>query len=370
MLIDMKKILIVIGDAGGGHIACANAIKSALLRKDSSLEISTVDLFKLSKFTQNYDYFYYLVSRYRLVEKIFNIGYWLINSSRVFSSISSFFNTVFLVKPSLKYIKGYNPDLIICNNGPTAKVLHLCRKKLDFKYVITVPDLLSVSRWWADSRADLIFCPTLEVENILMGYCKGCKCISPYYPLRHIKEYTKREIEQLKRDIFSEYSFKENIPTILITGCGLATREIVKNLISFIKFSGYQFIILTGRDERLKKDLLSKFEGMGNVVVNGYTNSILDLFAVSDLVIAKPGPATLLEIERVGKKAIFTRPVGYQEWGNVDYLLKNPNFRYVGSKYSLMEKEIGGLLGKQVQPYVSPIKGSDELVEYMFKYLS
>lgn len=364
----MKKILIAIGDAGGGHIACANAIKSALLRKDSCLDIEIVDIFKLSKFTQNYDYFYYLVSRYRLVEKLFNIGYWLIDRSGVVNRIAIFFNTVYLVKPTLKMLKEKDPDLVICNNAPVATVLSKCKEKYDFRYVITVPDLLSVSRWWADINSDLIFCPIPEVEEILSKYCSKCKYISGYYPLRRIKKYSEEEVVKLKREIFTEYSFKENIPTILITGCGLATREIVKNLISFVKSSGYQFIILTGRDEGLKSDLSEIFKCCSNVVVKGYTSNILDLFAISDLVIAKPGPATLLEIEKMGKKAIFTRPVGYQEWGNVDYLLRNPNFVYVGNKYALMEKEIGGLLSKKVQPYISPIKGSDELVEYMFKH--
>ncbi len=363
----MKRILIAIGDAGGGHIACAKAIKDAFLRKDSSLEIEIVDIFKLSKFTQNYDYFYYLVSRYRLVEKLFNIGYWLIDRSWVISKISIFLNTVYLVKPTLNMLREKKPDLVICNNAPVATVLSKCRNRLDFKYVITIPDLLSVSRWWADINADLIFCPLPEVEEILGKYCNRCKYVSGYYPLRKINEYKEEEISHLKRKIFNEYSFKSDIPTILITGCGLATREIVENLIHFVKSSGYQFIILTGRDEGLKSSLSEVFRGCSNVVVNGYTSSILNLFAISDLIIAKPGPATLLEIEKMRKKAIFTRPVGYQEWGNVEYLLRNPNFVYVGNKYDLIQSSIKELLKKEIGEYESPILDSDGIVEYLFK---
>ncbi|MFA5623299.1 MAG: hypothetical protein WC981_03665, partial [Candidatus Dojkabacteria bacterium] len=83
--------------------------------------------------------------------------------------------------------------------------------------------------------------------------------------------------------------------------------------------------------------------------------------------IAKPGPATLLEIERLGKKAIFTRPVGYQEWGNVEYLLQNPNFIYIGNEYNLIEGEIKELLEKEIGEYESPILDSDAIVEYLFK---
>lgn len=363
----MKKILIVIGDAGGGHIACAKAIESALYKREKDLDVRRVDLFKLSKITRNYDFFYYLVSRFRLVEKIYNIGYWMINGSYIFSEVASFFTTSYLYRPTLKYLKEFNPDIVICNNGPTARVLSRCKKILGFKYVITVPDLLSVSRWWADKEADIIFCPTKEVEDILKGYCPECKCVSPFYPLREVVRYSKEEIDTKRRKLFKEFSFKEDIATILITGCGLATRDIVKDLMYFMKSKDHQFIILTGKDDRLNRRLTERFLYESNVVVKGYTTSILDLFAVSDLIIAKPGPATLLEIERLGKKAIFTRPIGYQEWGNVEYLLQNPNFIYVGEDLELIEEEIKVLLEKEIGGYESPILDSNSIIEYLFK---
>lgn len=189
----------------------------------------------------------------------------------------------------------------------------------------------------------------------------------PFYPLREVVRYSKEEIDTKRRKLFKEFSFKEDIATILITGCGLATRDIVKDLMYFMKSKDHQFIILTGKDDRLNRRLTERFLYESNVVVKGYTTSILDLFAVSDLIIAKPGPATLLEIERLGKKAIFTRPIGYQEWGNVEYLLQNPNFIYVGEDLELIEEEIKVLLEKEIGGYESPILDSNSIIEYLFK---
>lgn len=363
----MKKILIVIGNAGGGHIACANAIENALYKKEKDLKVETVDLFKLSKFTQNYDFFYYLVSRFRVVESIFNLGYWMINRSYIFSEIASFFSTAYLYRPTLKFLKEFNPDIVICNNGPTARVLSKCKKVLDFKYVITVPDLLSVSRWWADSRADLIFSPTIEAEKKLREFCEDCNIVSSYYPLREVPIYTKEMIARIKGVVFKEYGFNIKKKTILITGCGMGTGNIVQGLIGYIWKHDYQFIIMVGRDKLLEKTLRMMLKGYSKVAIQGYTNSILDLFAISDVIIAKPGPATILEIEKVGKKAIFTRPVGYQEWGNVEYLLKNPNFRYVERKYNQRPELIEELMSEKTKKHQSPIKDSSAIVEYLFK---
>ncbi|MGI6423117.1 MAG: MGDG synthase family glycosyltransferase [Candidatus Dojkabacteria bacterium] len=362
----MKKVMIAIGNAGGGHIACANAVKDALLKRDSSLDVLIVDIFELSKFSKNYDTFYYLISRYRIFEILFNLSYWLIDRSKIISKLVIFFSTQSLYKPTLEFLREEKPDMVICNNGVVVRVIGKCREDLEFKYVVTVPDLISVSRWWADRNADLIFCPLSETVENLKKFCKECRYTAGYYPLKEVKEYSDQEVVKLKRKFFSRYSFKMDTPTILITGCGFATREIIKNLEKFVKESNYQFLVLVGRDEGLKEDLLRTFKGSKNIVIEGYTTEILDLFAISDLIIAKPGPATLLEIEKIGRKAIFTRPVGYQEWGNVEYLLKNPNFVYVGSKFKLIPNEIEKLLSREIEYHKPVIKDSDALVEYLY----
>ena len=79
--------------------------------------------------------------------------------------------------------------------------------------------------------------------------------------------------------------------------------------------------------------------------VQDFTDSVLELFSIVDVIIAKPGANTVLEIEKVGQRGIFTEPVGYQEVGNVDYLVKNPNFVYIGSDYSSIQKRIEEVLG-------------------------
>ena len=363
----MKKVLIVIGNAGGGHIACAKAIEKALLKRNKDLEIEIIDLFQLSIFTKGFDFYYYLVTRFGSVEKFYNFWYWLINKSRVFSELSFLFTSFSLYIPTKKLLKKKRPDLVICNNGPTARVLSMCKKVLDFKYVITVPDLISVSRWWADSRADLIFSPTIEAEKRLREFCEDCNIVSSYYPLREVPIYTEEMIARIKKVVFKEYGFNFRKKTILITGCGMGTGNIVQGLIRYIWKHDYQFIIMVGRDKLLEKTLRIMLKGYSKVAIQGYTNSILDLFAISDVIIAKPGPATILEIEKVGKKAIFTSPVGYQEFGNIEYILKNPNFRYVKRKYNQIPELIEELISEKTKKHQSPIKDSSAIVEYLFK---
>ena len=120
-------------------------------------------------------------------------------------------------------------------------------------------------------------------------------------------------------------------------------------------------------DEKLKKKLEVKFKDDSRIYISGYTRDIFRLFAISDLVIAKPGPATVLELEKLGKKAIFTKPVGYQEFGNVKYLVKNPNFIYIGTNYGSALQEVKNLLEKENMPFNGGIKDATGMVDYLKK---
>src|SRR5690606_11108162 len=80
------------------------------------------------------------------------------------------------------------------------------------------------------------------------------------------------------------------------------------------------------------------------VKILGYINNMHDYLKIADIVVGKPGPATIIESELFDKKMILTRKIGQQETGNIDYALKNPKFRYIGESWNKLENTIQELL--------------------------
>lgn len=361
----MNRVLIVIGNAGAGHISCANTTKDAILKKFPDAEIEIFDMFLLSKVTSAYNFLYYIISRSVVAEAIYNFFYKLIDRYAWYAKFSRILTVGQLRKLNKKFLDEYKPDVVICNNPLTVTVLDdYCQKYgKKFKYYVTVPDLETVSRWWASGEADIVFCPTEESVRRIRGFNEQAKTSCCYYPLREIVPREEGELKQIKRDMFEEIGFDLHKPTVLVTGCGFATGNIIARMHLFIWRSKYQFIILTGRDDVLKKALELEFRGRKNVYISGFTDRIIDLMEISDIVISKPGPATLLEIERLNKRAVFTEPVGYQEYGNVDYLKRNPNFVYVGKEYNRIPEEVENLLKKEIVPYKSNVLDINAIVE-------
>lgn len=331
----MKKAIILIGEAAGGHIACARALKEAFKGTEYEATIGTVG---------SYDDIYLLISRYRVFEAIFNFFCILVNRSNFVSYLFTKYFVITLSRNTRKILEREKPDIVLSNHAMTSLAIGAVRKNFDFKFIVTVPDLITVSRVWIEAKPDLLFSPTKEATKKLRRYDKEVPILEGYYPLREIPKYTQQESVAIREQIFKEEHLELNKPLILITGCGFGTRGIIEKLERILKEDRYQFLIVAGKDNRFKNELEKKYLSKGNVSISGYTDKMIDFFVSADIIIAKPGPATVLELEGLKKKAIFTYPVGYQEWGNVDYLIKNPNFRYIGRDFSNIEEVISNLL--------------------------
>lgn len=248
----MKKVLIVIGDVAGGHMSCANAVKEALEERSHIVKI--VNLMEYSFATRWYEKFYYWVSRIYFLEIVFNTFYILINKSRLLDILfRKYFELTMTKKNAIKIITEEDPDIVITNNGVTAVIIDEVKRRLNnFVYVVTVPDLMSIMRFWATKYADFIFSPTTVATELLINWdIKRHSILEGYYPLRKITVFTEAEIENNRIEICKQFGFMVEKKIILITGCGFGTQKMVKNMKNLFGFKKYQFIIITGKDQVL-----------------------------------------------------------------------------------------------------------------------
>lgn len=360
----MKKVLIVIGDVGGGHISCARAIESSYKKYDG-YEVKIVNLLQLSRQNSFAESVPKLISRYRSLELIYNIAYFLNNNCKIASALV---NNNFLKQnfdKSFEIIKEESPDILILNYSPLSAVIRKANQLIDkkFRYIITVPDLGTIAKNLADTSADLIFSPTeIATEKLAKWGVERDKILGNYYPLRKIERVTEETYLREKVEICNEMQLNPRKTLVLVTGGGMGTVNIIRGMKNLLEKEEYQFIIIAGKDVRLMKILEAKYGKYNNIRVKGWTDKMLKYMSGADVVIAKPGPAVVFELHKLGRKAIFTAPIGLQEYGNVDFLLTNPNFRFVGHKYRKIEKNIEELMSVKFIEYKDELKCAEDIV--------
>ncbi len=368
-----KKVLILIGDVANGHRSAANALTLSFEKLfPNNIEIETVDVFTVSPNTQPFysaDSTHLLISQNKSVEFIANMGFKLFNTEAGYD-LFEWFAYKKLSSVIREVILREKPDIIITIHPIVSVVLNKMklRNEVEAKSVTVITDLVTLFRGWADSSADLVFAPTSISVNTLVSF--GVDISKIKFPLFPINPHMENAQEKL--NVFSSLDLDSNKKTILLTGGGFGIESLKKAISSISKnFQDLQLILIAGKNVNFKTYLEDKYKNNKNVKILGYVNNMQDFINISEIVIGKPGPATILEFEVFNKKAILTKKIGEQEIGNIAYSKSNPNFRYIGEDWSKLEDTIKELLEKEVEGKArrSPDE-CDQIVKEIYKLVT
>ncbi|RPJ07231.1 MAG: hypothetical protein EHM28_07845 [Spirochaetaceae bacterium] len=346
----VKRVLICIGDAAGGHISAANAMIAAFAKlAGKRVQVTVKDLFteaKIAPFNNAADV-YIKVNKNRSVEWFYNVGVWLFNRF-FFYPVYRAFLLVRMGKASKSIIDSCKPDLVISNNAIVAPIMERLKKDgATWKSAVLVTDIAYIFRGWADRSADIVISPTREASVKLHRYGVAEKTIrQPLFPINPALEKYRPRVK-----VLSELGFAlKGRKTVLVTSGGFGVLALKKALDTLMTDGRLQIIVLAGRVDEYRKILALRYANNPRVKVLGFVANIQDYYNAADIIVGKPGPATLIEIELFRKKAVFTKHVGGQEKGNVDYALRNRNFRSIGGNWHLLKRNIDELLDQKNVP--------------------
>ena len=360
----MKRVLIFIGDAGGGHLSAANAITETFYTLyGDEFSVKTLDIFTEAGIKPFKDsaQLYIKVSSSLLSEFIYNCLVFISSTGFGYYLYKTYVNAK-LFRATKRIVESYNPDILIANNSVITPLMGKMKKEgAPFVVAGLVTDIVNIFRGWADKNVDCIISPTQEATKRLLRYgVDPGRILEPLFPINP------RLVNFRPRDqVMAELGLDVSLKTILVTAGGVGMASLDHALDDLAADPRLQVIILAGRVEKLIRELTERYADNPRVKVLGFIPNIQDYYNAVDIVVGKPGPATILEVELFGKKAVLTRRVGVQENGNVGFALRNPNFRSIGGRWHLLKRTVDELL---IQPPVAyPVRRSFNECELIVK---
>ena len=346
-----KKILLAIGDVGYGHRAAANALAYIFDQKyKDEVEHTIVDFFTRSRVSpfNTSDISYTVTSGSRILLQLSEI-IWRITNTRFGFRVMKWFTVSKLYDAFLAIIEEESPDVIVSAHYYVSMVLEeiKTRNPNAFKSATIVTDLITLSRGWVDSTADFTFCPTKNGVSTLVKYGADIeKIIYPLFPIN-----PKFKLMRRREEILTELGFELDKPTILITGGGVGNKSLAKAIKSLVKREDLQLIIVCGKNQDLEEYLTYQYKNRAGMKVFGYVDNMYDYMGASDIIFAKPGANTVMEILVVANKAILSKHIGEQERGNVSYALKSPKVRYIKRSMGKLKRTIDALLKAKINEF-------------------
>ncbi len=292
---------------GHGHKRSAEAIKDAIHHYYPKYKVELINSFKLinENFEKVASFVYSSILKFtpKLTGFVYN-NQNKINRNRVITNILlSFFK-----KPFEDLIKKENPDIIICTQALPSNIFALIKRKNNYNFSLAaaLTDFHTYN-FWINKETDLYFVPNDEAKDFLMkNNVEESKINVTGIPINFKNKVTKRNNKKLGL-------------LILGGGAGIGNiKNIVYNLDSIKDLTN--IYVIAGNNLNLKK-VLEKSHIPKKVL--GYTNNIESIYAMSDLVITKPGGLTTAELMSIPLPIIITDPLPGQEQRNTEYLIKN-----------------------------------------------
>lgn len=307
-----KTILILTAQFGAGHISAAKAIRDYILEQDNKCNIIIENFIDASIPRMNKPMVKLYESNTKYTPGLYNYYYYLKKS---FDPRHDLAHKLYTPKLT-EYILEKKPDLIIS----TFPLAAACVYNFKLKYPdINIPTLTVItdvvdSLEWVYPDTDLYFVASSEIKNRYVQ-----KGINP--------ENIKVTGVPINKNFYSERKeYTSNKYRLLLIGGGRGLFDISEDFMYWIDefIRDYKDMIevsiVTGNNAKLYNNLTVK-KPLSNINVLGYVNDMYNLVKNYDLMITKPGGATLFEAIYSQTPVIVKVPRIGQEIENARFII-------------------------------------------------
>lgn len=317
----MKNIVIFYISEFGGHNKAANNVKEALLHKDQSLNVTTIngfgyfyprtEKFADSLYTTVIKHFPFIwgrmYDRKKVIRNLSPLRKWV--SEHTFKKLSNF-------------VKKTSPDCFIATQAFPCGLIADFKEKFNCKIpLIAVVTDYHPHGFWIHNAVDKYVVASSAAKDVLVDKgipCEKIEILGIPISYRFLNQTAKEAVAE-------EFKFLKDAKSVLIMGGGLGIgpiEKIVKELDSSNEH--FQIIAICGQN----KKLYAWFEKNKNsfkkpVFYYGYVDFINKIMDFADIIVTKSGGITISEALAKGLAIIVSNPIPGQEEHNVSYLLKN-----------------------------------------------
>lgn len=309
-----KKILIITGSYGNGHISVTNAIVNQLNRMQlPNLTVIEHDLFQEAHPIINSIAKKYYINSYKYFRKSYRYFYYA-NQDKPESCFYRYYGLNRLINLILKE----KPDLILLT-FPTP-VMSIIKKELNIDIpVATVITDYTMHKNWLTPNSNRYFVATeaLKSELIALGVSPSIIDVTGIPIHERFDEAVDRESWLLS------HGLSPHKKTLLMVAGAFGVVGGFNEMLSDLTVAHtHQFVVICGNNTQLKEQLKTQYKDNKNVLIIGYTQDMAEWMSSCDLMLTKPGGITISESLCKSIPLVFYNPAPGQEGENAIYFTK------------------------------------------------
>lgn len=316
------KILIIHAEAGAGHTKAALALQKAFSMSDTVHEVRLVQALEYTSglFRKWYPALYHFMISY--LSSLWGVFYYLLDQpqmSFLLRPVRRLTNGL-VSKNFIRYLKGENPDLIVCTHFFATEIVSYLKKKGELKApLVTVITDFMPHQFWISDETDY-YCVAFEetARDLIRRGISEEKIKITGIPVDPVFADSKNTLE-LKRKL----GLEETLHTVLLTSGASTTNSFGDAVERILEIENpMQLIVVCGTNTKLY-DRISRITTSGAVKMKvlRFVTNMDELMACADLVVGKGGGLTVSEALAKAKPIIIVNPIPGQEMRNTILLV-------------------------------------------------
>jgi 1,2-diacylglycerol 3-beta-galactosyltransferase len=315
---NLKRILILFSDTGGGHRSAAEAIDEAIgLSYPGRYEVSLVDVFQqyaprpMARLAAAYPE----MARYPMA---WGLGYRISNGHRRARALTA--AAWPYVRSAVRKLVRERPSDVILTvhplfNAPVIKALGASRPP----FLTVVTDLVTTHALWYHRLVDLCLVPTEAAGQ------RALECGLLPEQVRVVGLPVARRFCQPPGDparLRKELGWPTDLPMVLVVGGGEGMGPVLETAQAIAARPGrFGLAVIAGRNQRLHERLAQAAWPVPTFVY-GFEHRMPEMMQAATILVTKAGAATAVEAINAGLPMVLYTRVPGQEDGNVQYVVE------------------------------------------------
>jgi processive 1,2-diacylglycerol beta-glucosyltransferase len=296
------RILILTLSHGGAHRRAADALRQALSELRPSAAVEVVDsLERCAYWFRAYYDSYQIPLRYWP-----SLWGWIENVQHQSKSTGPGWLYCWGAQPLFRFIEDFNPDVVVATEVGLCELAAMMKRKGRGSFRLAAVELMAFYRAWIQPEVDLYLVTHEDLGAELAGagapgariVCCG-QPIDPAFASLPTREATRARL-----------SVDPAVPMLLVLfgGAGFGNPRLILNELKRIKKS-LQVVFITGKNERMEEEIRSLSKDLHLVRVLGWVDKIQEWMVAADLMVSKPGGATVAEGFACGLPMLIFNPL-------------------------------------------------------------
>jgi len=195
-------------------------------------------------------------------------------------------------KPLFRFISDFDPDVIVATEVGLCELASMHKRARQARYRLAALELMDFNRAWVQPEVDLYLCthPDLAGELVSAG-APPSKVVTTGQPIDTIfSRLPGREAVRAHLGLASD----SPVLLILFGGAGFGNPGVILSELRKLPRT-VQVVVITGRNARLERNARARCKDIPGSKVLGWVDNMQEWMVAADLMVSKPGGATLNE---------------------------------------------------------------------------